>query len=262
MGCSKHHTPSIYESTKIIAHRGNGSVGSGLGQYEENTVDACISRFSLVDGVEVDVQRSNDFLVYLYHDTQVEACSEHDIKSIAASAQDKINDQFDCLGKRPNTLAQLFDYTSTQNENKDIFIDVKTIAHFSTLLKMPTAQHYLNLMAQDLFKLIETYKYASSVNIESENAVLLNAFKKHHPETKTWLASYGDIDKATKRACKESYTGISIKDGDWLTRETIAAAHKQGLQVCVWVVNDQARFNELKEMEVDFVQTDNLYLER
>ena len=125
MGCSKHHTPSIYESTKIIAHRGNGSVGSGLGQYEENTVDACISRFSLVDGVEVDVQRSNDYLVYLYHDTQVEACSEHDIKSIAASAQDKINDQFDCLGKRPNTLAQLFDYTSTQNENKDIMQFIK-----------------------------------------------------------------------------------------------------------------------------------------
>lgn len=127
---------------------------------------------------------------------------------------------------------------------------------------MPTPQHYLNLMTQDLFNLIDEYPYQSSLNIESENGVLLNAFENHYPEVNTWLASYGDFEKAVKRASKENYTGISVKDGHYITKSQIADAHKEGLKVCVWVVNDQARYDELKEMQADYVQTDNLYFER
>lgn len=250
-----------YTTTKLIAHRGNGSIASGLGQSEENNLAACDRGFSLTDGVEIDVQRSNDYVVYMFHDISVEACEDHDIKSIPASTSEIIEKQFKCIGRQPDLFKSLLEQNSILSENKDIFVEVKSIAGFSTVLKMPTPQHYLNLMAQDLFALLEEYPYQSSINIESENGVLLNAFEKHYPKVNTWLASYGDFEKAVRRASKENYTGISIKDGDYITTDQIENAHNAGIKVCVWVVNDQARYDKLKEMKADYVQTDNLYLE-
>ncbi|PCJ67670.1 MAG: hypothetical protein COA58_00610 [Bacteroidetes bacterium] len=186
--CSKEAPVSVYNGTKIIAHRGNGSISSGLGQTEENNLNACDKGFSLTDGVEIDVQRSNDFIVYMFHDVTVLPCDVHDIKSIAASTKDPIEKHFECAGNMPNTFAQLLERNMILEEDKDIFVDVKSIANSSTALKMPTPQHYLNLMAQDLFALIKDYPYQSAINIESENGVLLNAFEKHYPKTQTWLA--------------------------------------------------------------------------
>ena len=259
--CKKEATSITYTGTKLIAHRGNGSQASGLGQTEENTLIACEKGFSLTDGIEIDVQRSNDYVVYMFHDVTVEPCDEHNIKSIPASTSDRIKEQFECIGKQPELFKTLLENNMILEEDKDIFVDAKSIASFSTSLKMPSPQHYLNLLAQDIFKLIEDYPYQNSINIESENGVLLNAFEKHFPKVNTWLASYGDIEKAIKRASKEHYTGISIKDGDNITQKKIKDAHKCGLKICVWVVNEQDRYDELKAMEVDFIQTDNLYLE-
>ncbi|MFB1003976.1 MAG: hypothetical protein QMC70_07560, partial [Bacteroidia bacterium] len=133
-----------YTTTKLIAHRGNGSIASGLGQSEENNLAACDRGFSLTDGVEIDVQRSNDYVVYMFHDISVEACEDHDIKRIPASTSEIIEEQFKCIGKQPDLFKSLLEQNSILSENKDIFVDVKSIAGFSTVLKMPTPQHYLN----------------------------------------------------------------------------------------------------------------------
>lgn len=262
ISCKKDAIPSEYKSTKLIAHRGNGSIGSGMGQSEENTLLACEKGFLHTDGVEIDVQRSNDYNVYMFHDISVNECGDHNIRSIGASTSNQIKKHFECIGKQPDLFKSLLVQNSILQEDKDIFIDIKSIASLGTVFKMPSPQHYLNLMAQDLFELIDEYPYQSSIHIESENGVLLNAFEKHYPKVNTWLASYGDIEKAIKRASKENYTGISVKDGDYVTKSQIDDAHKEGLQICVWVVNNQARYDELKAMEVDYIQTDNLYLER
>jgi|GEM_PF-1988188 glycerophosphoryl diester phosphodiesterase len=261
--CSKEYIEVSYEGTKLIAHRGNGSIASGLGQSEENTIKASIKGFALAAGIEIDVQRSNDNYVYLFHDVTVPPCGDHNIKSIPASTKSKIEAYFDCVDSdtKINTLNELLATHEDGYSSKDIFIDIKSIANIHTSLRMPTPQHYLNLMAQDIFDCIKYYPNQSSLNIESENGVLLNAFEKHYPKVNTWLACYGDFDKAIKRASKENYTGISIKDGDHITKTKVENAHKKGLKVCVWVVNKQERLETLQALKVDVVQTDNLDLE-
>ena len=88
---------------------------------------------------------------------------------------------------------------------------------------------------------------------------MLNAFKKHYPEVNIWLSSYGDFETAVRRAAKENYTGIAVKDGDYITEINVKNAHKKGLKVSVWTVNDNTRKEELTGFKVDFIQTDKLY---
>ena len=76
LSCSDDPVTVVYTETEIIAHRGSGSVLSGLGLTEENTLYACQKGFSLTDGVEIDIQRSKDHVLYLFHNKIIESCQE------------------------------------------------------------------------------------------------------------------------------------------------------------------------------------------
>ncbi len=221
---------------------------------------ACEFGFNAADGVEVDLQRTNDQEVFLFHDNTVPRCGTRNIISIPASTKPEVMSQFKCLFPEDSItmLSELFTLHK-QNPDKDVFLDIKSFINVETVLKMPTPQQYLNRFAQDIFGLMDGYELKFKINLESENAVFLNAFKKHYPKVNTWLTSYGDFDVAVNRAFREHYTGISIKNGDYITSETVKKAHQKGLQVCVWTVNDRKRLNELIEMKVDVVQTDSLF---
>ncbi len=259
MAC-KHDVPNTpAQTTKIIGHRGYG-VTQDDAEIRENTLQACELGLLEFDGIEVDLQRSNDYAVFMFHDETVKKCSEHDIISIVSSTEPEIRKQFRCLFPKDtiNTLDELLEL-SAKHPQKELFLDIKSFIHFKTLLKTPTPQEYMNLMSQDIFERIKPLGDQSIINIETENAVMLNAFKKHHPQVQTWLTSFGDIETATRRAFKEHYTGISIKDGDHVNQTNVDQLHDKGLRVCVWVVNDINRMEELIEIGVDVIQTDQKF---
>jgi len=174
--CNRASVEANYTDTKLIAHRGNGAIAFGLGQSEENNLSACEKGFRFTDGVEIDVQRSNDYVVYLYLDITVDACGDHDIKTIAVSTEDLIEKQFDCIGEQPTRFKTLLEQNVILEQDKDIFVDVKTIAGLNTVLKMPTPQHYLNLMAQDLFELVKDYPYQAHIPLPKRPSCLPRFF--------------------------------------------------------------------------------------
>nr|MBO6516284.1 glycerophosphodiester phosphodiesterase [Bacteroidia bacterium] len=259
-GC-KHDVPNtVTTETKIIAHRGFGLDIDGVEKPRENTLNACLLGFKTTAGIEVDVQRTNDHEVFLFHDARVPPCEDFNIISIGASTKPRVLEQFKCLFP-DDSISHLQDLLLRHEEfkNKDLFIDVKSFFDVETIFKMPTPQHYLNLLAQDVFALIDQHPFPDRLHIETENAVVLNAFKKHYPRVNTWLVSYGDVKTAISRAFREHYTGLSIKDGSYVDQDVIDEAHEKGLEVAVWVVNERDRLDELVEMRVDYVQTDSLF---
>ena len=227
----------------------------------ENTLRACKTGFERAKGIEIDIQRTNDGEVFLYHDFFVTPCANFDIKSVAASIKAEVLDQFKCLYAEDSisTLSEVLELQQLYFPEKHLFLDIKAVVNKNTLLKMPTPQHYLNLMSQDIFDRIENFENKAFLHIETENAVMLNAFKKHYPEVNIWLSSYGDFETAVRRAAKENYTGIAVKDGDYITEINVENAHNKGLKVSVWTVNDNTRKDELADFKVDFIQTDKLY---
>jgi glycerophosphoryl diester phosphodiesterase len=235
LSACKHDVPDTqHETTKIIGHRGYGLTQDDA-EIRENTLRACKLGLSEFDGVEVDIQRSNDYAVFMFHDETVKKCDDNDIISIVSSTEPEIRKQFRCLFPKDsiNTLDELLDL-SDDHPGKDIFLDVKSFVNFKTLLKTPTPQEYMNLMSQDIFDRIKSLSDRSIINIETENAVMLNAFKKHYPTVNTWLTSFGDIETATRRAFKEHYTGISIKDGDHINQASIDELHEnRSADLCV-----------------------------
>lgn len=261
IGCSKTQIEHDYEETLIIGHKGSGSNGNGYGLQRENTFLACKTGFEKADGIEIDIQRTNDHEVFLFHDFFVVPCAEFDIKSVAASTKTEVLNHFKCLYPEDSitSLSSILELQQTSFSSKHLFLDVKAVVNKNTLLKMPSPQHYLNLMSQDIFLQIEDFQNKTYLHIETENAVMLNAFKKHYPDVNTWLMSYGDFETAIRRASKENYTGISVQDGEYITAESIKNAHKKGLKVSIWTVNDDARKQELTDFKVDFIQTDKLY---
>ena len=227
----------------------------------ENTFLACTTGFEKADGIEIDIQRTNDHEVFLYHNFFVVPCADFDIKSVAASTKTEVLSHFKCLYPEDSitTLSSILALQQKSYPNKHLFLDIKAVVNKYTMLKMPTPQHYLNLMSQDIFEQIKDFENKAYLHVETENAVMLNAFKKHYPEVNTWLMSYGDFETATRRAAKENYTGISVRDGDYITAESIKNAHKKGLKVSIWTVNDAERIAELSDLNIDFIQTDKLY---
>lgn len=257
----KHDVPdAVHTKTKLIAHRGFGNNIHTASNPRENTLKAAEMGLAVADGIEVDIQRSNDHGVFLFHDKTLPKCGGTDIYSITASTKPDIIKQFKCLFPE-DSITELQELLSKRHSygNKDIFLDLKAFVSFKTLLRKPTPQHYYNLLVIDIFDLIQSDSNLGQLHIESENAVALNAFKSHYPKVNTWLASFGDFDVAIDRAFKEHYTGVSVKNGDYITEESVLAAHQKGLKVCVWVVNDQSRLDELVEMKVDYIQTDALF---
>jgi len=257
LGC-RHDVPDIIPNkTQFIMHRGGGSDQNSESNLRENTVAACYFGFENLDGIEIDIQRTNDYEVFLEHDELIDKCGRFDIKSVAASTVPKVMEQYNCLFPE-DSISRLSEVLKVQREfsHKALFLDVKAVATLQTILKMPTPQEYLNLMSQDLFKLIENHPYPHNIHIETENAVMLNAFKRHHPSVNTWLAGFDNINNAVNKAFTEHYTGVSINDGDYITKESVQNAHSKGLKVSVWVVNDSARQSELIDMQVDYIQTD------
>lgn len=260
LSCTKTVVEHNHIETSIIGHKGSGSNGEGLGLERENTIKACKIGFKRANGIEIDIQRTNDGEIFLYHDFFVTPCADFDIKSVAASTKNEVYNHFKCLFAEDSisTLSEVLELQQTYHPKKHIFLDVKAVINANTLIKMPMPQHYLNLLSQDIFREIEDFQNKGFLHIETENAVMLNAFKKHYPKVNTWLTSYGDFNTAIRRASKENYTGISIQDGKYITEKSISEAHKKGLQVSVWTVNDKERIEELIQFKVDFIQTDKL----
>jgi len=92
----------------------------------------------------------------------------------------------------------------------------------------------------------------------SVNQSWLNNLQTGQPGASPWLAGFDidDYDGSTPHAVKAAGGSIWSSYHKEVSPDSIAAAHKLGLLVKVWTVNDKPRMEELIDMGVDGIITD------
>lgn len=243
-------------TTLILAHRGGGS-----SIYQENTLNAAKYGYSVLDGIEIDVQISKDRTVWLAHNADLPDCGGTSYDCFPEATDSQIIALDSCNGNSEtySRLEEIFAYMSEFCPDKFISIDVKGWVPCAVTSSDITG--VMNVTAEKIIELTEEYHLGGHVMVESETATFLY-YVKNHATTKIecFLTSYGDFERAMQLSLENGYDGISFKykAGDEIGVEEIQLIRRKGLKIQVWTVNFEENINEALSINPDFIQTDNV----
>ena len=272
-----------------IAHRGGAKL------WPENTLFAFAHAAAAgFDGAELDVQLSRDGKLVVFHEFRLkpELCRHPDGRFIARGERRLIRDlsstelrAFDVGRIKPRTLyaqrhrllhprdgehipllSEVIASVRVKRPDFKLFIELKTCAEDRSLSAAP--EEVAEAAAAELR---EARFMANAVFVGFDWAALLHA-KKVAPEIpcwfttkrraphadRSWAAGYhpskfkGSIVEAIARAGGGGWLGSASQ----ATRSRIDEAHRLGLKVGVWTVNDARSMRGFTRLDIDAIVTD------
>lgn len=241
--------------TLILAHRGGGNSG-----YQENTLQAVSYGFSVLDGVEVDVQLSKDRTIWLSHNAMLPTCNQVHAYCFASTYDQQIVNLDSCFRDAYDfsRLEDVFKLMSSSYSEKHISIDVKAWTPCDVSGLHVTG--IMNVIADEISRLTIKYKLQNRVMVESETGTFLNYLKKHSSGIDCYLTTLGDFERGILIALEQGYAGISFKYkfDEEITPDHIQLLHKKGLKIQLWNINSKEDFLEAISLNPDFIQTDDM----
>lgn len=244
---------SAFEQTFIIAHKAGG--GENL-LYKENTLAAAQYGFNHLDGIEIDVQKSRDGTLWMYHDETIETHNDY-IKRIPGLTDSEIRKIITDKKTELNTLEELLEWKQKVNNTEWISLDIKPWLP----TRYSNTQGYLIELADEVCRLAQKYNCSQQIMAECENAVCLKRIKEKEPTIACYLTSYGDYNLGVYRALKAKFDGLSFKfENNNINKSQIEELHNKGLKIQLWTINDLNTIHAVQLLKPDFIQTDNVLL--
>ncbi len=221
----------------IIGHRG------AMGLAPENTLVAVQRAIDLgVDGVELDVRRTADGFLVVFHDEDVDRTTNgsgmlHQLSLKEVKALDA-GSSFDArfAGERVPTLREVFDLLQAC----DVMVH----------LELKDAWVHQGI-EQQVIDLIREYGLVERVEIHSFYLPALHTAYQLAPDifiSELWYHKLPDDDETHFKAIGALYELHSV--------ETIAQIHQRGQRVWAWTVNDVETAQWLIAAGVDGMTTD------
>ncbi len=243
--------------TKILAHKTGGGETT---PFQENSLEAAGNSFSVLDGIECDIQISKDRTLWLSHNPDLSDCGGTAYRCFAETTDNQIVKLDSCNGNSHNftRLEDIFAFMSANYPEKYISLDVKAwIPCGTTSIDVPGV---MNVIADEVYRLTVKYNLQNHVMAESETASFLNYLKKHSSGIECYLTSLGDFERAMQLTLESGYSGISFKYKfkEELNTEHIKLLRRKGLKIQLWTVDSVNNIEEAISINPDFIQTDNL----
>lgn len=233
---------NIIHSPSIVAHRG------GRKWAPENTLAAfkqCVD--TGCDGIELDVQRSKTGQLFVIHDETLERTTNgagfvfqktfDEIRSLDAGKW--FSPQY--KDARVPTLKEVLDLV-----NGRLIVNVE-------IRNVPVASPGIE---DDLIALLEQYKYPDKIVISSFDHEVLHRIHEKAPRYKLALLTVCipyDLGNYAQQVGAKAWN-INIAE---LREDSVKGAHKAGLEVAVWTVNDAKDWKRAADMGVDSIITDD-----
>jgi glycerophosphoryl diester phosphodiesterase len=240
--------PPLRSKPLIIAHRG------GALESTENTIAAFQRAFRIgADGIETDIRLTRDGIVVVYHDDyfgRVEGLPQaqrtrlvSDMTYAALTAQTLIPVGEDTGGRRVPTLGDLL----AQVHGPLLNIELKRCAKFDDLVKKTIA------ILKDYSELDRIVLEAPDLDTAKKLRKGLGSRLKLHinPEVDHTIPFRDSLKQLLK--FKPHSVSISYK---LLARDMVEDAHRAGVEVWVWTVNDNGVAERMRELGVDAIKTD------
>lgn len=246
--------PISVENTIILAHKGGGNIDNG------NTFKACRYGLETLDGIECDIQKSEDNNLWLSHSSTVIACGDIPERCFSTSSDKQIREINNCTEESEYycQLQDVFKYMKDSFPNKYISLDVKIWTPCK--IKEANIIGEMNKIAQEIIDLTREYNMQNKVMVESEVGDFLYYVSTHCNFIETYLTTFGDLDLGISRALYGEFTGISFKYDykEKLSKEHVDLIHRKGLKIQIWTLNDTTNIKEALAMKPDFLQTDQV----
>lgn len=222
---------------KIIGHRGSSY------KYPENTQISIIKAFEKnADGVEIDINKSIDNILFLLHDTTLQRTSNNDIIIKNNSYKYILENQVNTL--KFNEEISLIDIGSWKDiQFKNQFpITLKTAINLIPNNKIVMIELKYNKL--DIIKLLESYIINSTKRIifVGFNFDLMVHVKKFFTTFKVYYILEATTTKLTIDAIDNCYQnkldGISLQaDIELVSSDIIKYSKNKNLDIAIWVSN-------------------------
>jgi glycerophosphoryl diester phosphodiesterase len=240
--------------TKVIAHRGGGDKFG-----PENSLTAIKGGINLMDGIEVDIQLSQNATIWLGHDYLLPSCGNYKSTCFRETTDNQIKELDSCLNHefQYTRLEEVFKYMADSCPGKFISIDVKAW-HPCDVQNLDIVGE-MNVIADGIIMLKKKYNL-NTIMVESETASFLNYIKDHSTGIECYLTTLGDFERGMLIALKRRLVGLSFayKMDEEITLDHVKMIRRKGLKIQLWTVNDPKILEEAYSINPDFIQTDNL----
>jgi len=234
-----------------ISAIGHGGMGISS-TYPIDTYESLTAAITAgADGVEIDVQMSNDSVLVAFHD--------HDL-STSTSCAGKINNHSWELLKDCEYVKEIFSVYQIWSlpeiaeywkggSSRIVVFDCKLIysANFN---------EFIMTYAKKLTELVGSFEFEGDILIESQSVAFLQLIQGLKPDYKLFYYPQS-FEEGLGIAKAYGLYGITIASSN-ITKEQIAEAHDNGLRVAVWNVNSRKDNVEAINKSPDYIQTDKL----
>ena len=235
--------------TLIIMHRGGGFSGTG-----RNTLDGAIYGMSVADGIELDIQVSQDNTPWLEHDSRIEECGEKPKACFINLRDHEIEERISCGDFYTVRLEVIFDEASKNYPDAIIVLDCKAWAPCG--LTELNAIRSMKKMGTEIIRLAKKYDLEDNIIIDSNVKSLLKVINRNSA-IKTYYRSFSSLDKAARNAFDVDADGLSLDQNRFnLTAGDIQLLNRKGLEVQLWTMNDKEELNEVLNIKPQQVLTE------
>ncbi len=212
----------------------------------------------VLDGVEVDIQISEDGTLWLAHDVELPDCDGISYKCFPKFSDEEIIALDSCNGDTRNftKLENVFLLMSSTYPEKYISIDVKP--WFGCGMSEVGLLAGMSSTAEEIIRLTEKYNLQNRVMVESASIAFLNNIKNNSKGIECYFLTFENFEKGTSTALKNGYAGISFKYNESLNADYVKVLHKKGLRIQIWTINTEEDLLEALLIKPDFIQTDNI----
>ncbi len=227
---------------EITAHRG-ASV-----KYPENTMSAFVGAKELgADWIELDVQQTKDMQIVVSHDTNLKRVTgvDKDIIEMNYSEIETLDagSFFDerFKGERIPLLSDVLKFA----KDNDIQLNIE--------LK-PTGKE--NNFEEQVINLIKEYNFENRCVVTSQVYNVLENIKKVDQKIKTVYVMSIAIGNITDAKYADAF---SVEASN-VNRTLVNKVHSEGKELYAWTVNTEESINQMIDMNVDNIITDNIEL--
>ncbi|MFD2514674.1 glycerophosphodiester phosphodiesterase [Pontibacter locisalis] len=249
---------NINTDVLVLGHAGSGFL-SPLNPFNPLPANSMASILKAVeehgaDGVEVDVQLSQDGVFILYHDVTLESMTDETGSIEEHKASDVVG-----LKYKGGFFYDLFhdEEIITLEEMLQRFVAYPELPYLHIDLRNHNPERHLSY-AQKLIALLNKYNYPlEKLAFISPNADFLEAFRQTEPEAILIPDTAGDFENTLDTALAHNFDGICA-NGKSVTPEQVQRAKEKGLQVVLFGGKSSSSIARMIALEPDAIQVNNV----
>ena len=248
-------SPVLFTETKMIAHHAYLAPSDSL-----SLLNYYSKAFETHDGIEVDLQMSQDRTIWLFHDNTMPSCGSIDDECLITKTDAQIEKLAKCQhdGYHYTKLEDVLAKMERDNDGKLISLDIKTWFDSKCSVYGNNILAYYHNVALAIVSIVKKHNLENRVMVESEISYLLGKIKRRS-SIACYLSTFGDYKEGVRKALKFGYAGISFQYQykEEIDKNDIEDLHQKGLKIQLWVVDGDSLINVAKGIQPDCIQTDN-----